>query len=290
MAKHTIAIIFDFDDTLVPDSTTTLLASRGIDTRKFWKQDASDLVKKGWDPVNAFLKLFLDLTLPDQPLANFTNKDLREFGSTLELYPGLPEFFTNLKSWFEDKFPDLDIGIEYFVISGGFEEIIRGCESISQHLKAYWGCRLEPEKRNGPVKYIKRSISFTEKTRYLFEINKGLRKNATDKNPFLVNKEVTTRAIPFKNMIYIGDGYTDIPCLSLVKHYGGGVYGIMHQEKIAKIRADKRRAFQDFLESDRTFGDYYPIYDMDNQLAGKIKVTLGKIYSTIRLREAGAIE
>lgn len=96
--------------------------------------------------------------------------------------------------------------------------IVRG-SSLAQHMTAIWGCRLCGDTDDGPLKYIKRSVSFTEKTRYLFEIYKGLNQANTDRNPFLVNNEVRdiSKTIPWCNIIYVGDGLTDVPCFSLVK-------------------------------------------------------------------------
>lgn len=73
-----IAVIFDFDDTLAPDSTTKLLRSRGIDTDRFWRKDVSALVEQGWDASHAWLRLLLDNVGPDKPLGELTNSDLRE--------------------------------------------------------------------------------------------------------------------------------------------------------------------------------------------------------------------
>ena len=292
MAKHTIALIFDFDDTLVPDSTTALLASRGIDTEDFWKVKDKALIEKGWDPVHAYIKLFLDLTKPGEPFHGFKNKDFLEFGSTLELYSGLPEFFDQLSDWMYSKFSELDIEITYWVISGGFEEIIKGCTPISSKLKSFWGCRLASDKKDGPIKHITRTISFTEKTRYIFEINKGIKKNLSDKNPMLVNKEIPEekRAIPFENMIYIGDGSTDIPCLSLIKSMNGAGIGIMHKDRINKISAAKRETFQDLISQKRAISYHYPDFTEDSELVSMIKTILSNRCSTIILREAAALD
>jgi hypothetical protein len=94
VSTEIVALIFDFDDTLVPDSTTTLLKNSGIETNKFW-QDARTLVEQGYDQPSAYLKLILDNVGDGKALGNLTNAKLRELGASLDddFYPGLPQFF-----------------------------------------------------------------------------------------------------------------------------------------------------------------------------------------------------
>src|SRR5436309_4101541 len=97
MARYhtTIAVAFDFDDTLVPDSTTKLLSDHGINTRTFWGRDAKALVQSGYDPALAYLNLMLRNIGPGKPLGQLTNRDLRRFGAKLDdhFYSGLPRLF-----------------------------------------------------------------------------------------------------------------------------------------------------------------------------------------------------
>jgi len=82
---QTLAVVFDFDDTLVPDSTTKLLKSHDVDPKKFWSKDVKALIRSGFDPSFAWLKLLLDNVGPGKPLGQLTKKSLREFGSTLDV-------------------------------------------------------------------------------------------------------------------------------------------------------------------------------------------------------------
>ena len=227
MPREIIALVFDFDDTLVPDSNNRLLSSKGVDVDNFWNVRWQELLLEGWDTTQAYLKLFLDLTLPGQPLEGITNQELRTFGSTLPVYQGLPIFFNVIRKDIQEQG---DVGVEFWIISGGLEEVIRGCDQISNEVKDFWGCRLKGDTPRGPIKYIAKAINFTEKTRYIFEISKGLRKRETDKNPFKVNDIVLQRPIDIGNMVYIGDGATDIPCFSLVEHYYGGAVGVLARD------------------------------------------------------------
>lgn len=236
-ASHaTLALVFDFDDTLVPDSTTSLLKEYAINIRKFWGEDVKALVNSGFDPPHAYLKLILDKIGPSKPLGELTNKDLRKFGEKVnrQFFPGVPSLFRDLRSTVA-KFPDIQI--EFYVISGGLQEIIEGCQLIRKNFSGVYGCHLAGDTEHGPLKYIKRCITFTEKTRFLFEINKGLKSNLTQKNPYLVNQDVpqNKRRIPFNNMIYVGDGLTDIPCFSLLKYWGRfAFWGFQSRQRICQ--------------------------------------------------------
>ena len=45
-----------------------------------------------------------------------------------------------------------------------------------------------------------------------------MKKNTSTINQFVVKED---RPIPFENMVYLGDGLTDVPCFRLVKEQGG---------------------------------------------------------------------
>jgi hypothetical protein len=230
-----IALIFDFDDTLAPDSTTRLLEAHGIDPEGFWNQAATLVSNEGYDPTHAYLKLLLDNIGEEQPLGPLTNNDLREFGKTLDgvFYPGIPELFDDLRS----KVALVGgVSIDFFIISGGLEELLRGSQIVQKYFSGVYGCLLAGEPHDGPLSHIRRAVTFTEKTRFLFEINKGLRDTKTITNPYLVNEQIAVdeRPIPWENMIYVGNGLTDIPCFSTVEYMKGRAFGVLHTEKARK--------------------------------------------------------
>lgn len=225
--QNTIAIIFDFDDTLTDDSTTKLLEANGIDAVDFWRNKNNKLVEAGWNPTLSYLKLLLDNVGAGKPLGLLSNQALREFGKTLKFYKGIPRLFTDLTKIVKEHEVS-NPSIEFYIVSGGLEEIILG-SNIAKYFKNIWGCRFEEE--NGAIKHISRAISFTEKTKYLFEINKGI--NLATYEPYAVNRHVAPedRRIPFENMIYLGDGLTDVPCFSLLNVSGGKGFGIFDPTK-----------------------------------------------------------
>ncbi|HLN27068.1 MAG TPA: hypothetical protein VK395_04950 [Gemmataceae bacterium] len=195
--QNIIALIFDFDDTLTDESTTKLLEAYGIDTKDFWQNRVSDLTKAGWDSALAYLRLILDHVGEGKPFGDLRNQTLRAFGSALQFYPGLPDLFADLRATVAAHRLSRP-AIEYYIISGGLEEIIKG-SSIAQYFDGIYGCRFCEE--GGRIRHVMNSISFTEKTKYIFAINKGVPSIRED--PYAVNRKIeqAARRIPIENMI-----------------------------------------------------------------------------------------
>ncbi|MFB6187863.1 MAG: hypothetical protein ABEI86_13490 [Halobacteriaceae archaeon] len=265
-----IALIFDFDDTLVPDSTSQFLAENGIDPDNFWTEEHKPLLEKGYDPANAWLQLILDRVGPDNELGEITTEDLRHFGTTLneETFDGLPELFEDLNDIVDDYH---DTTIDYYIISGGLRNIILGTE-ISDYMTAIYASEFAQHHEDW-ITHIKRSVNFTEKTRYLFEINKGLQYSHTRTNPYIVNTPMdeSERRVPWENMIYVGDGTTDVPCFSLIKKQGGQPYGIFNPDN----ESSKQQAIELMEAPDRVQAAYKPKFsesgDIGNIIRSKVE-------------------
>ncbi|MGI9193646.1 MAG: HAD family hydrolase [Actinomycetota bacterium] len=281
--SSTIAVIFDFDDTLAPDSTTKLLRSHGMDADKFWKKDVKTLVQNGYDPALAWLRLLLENVGDDLPLGKLTNPELKEFGASLDadFFDGLPEFFDDLRAIANEA----KVLIDFYVISGGLREVILGSQIVNQYFEAVYGSELD-EGDKGYLSYVKRCVTFTEKTRYIFEINKGIPQEDALKNPFLVNMAIPEemRPIPMENMIYVGDGLTDIPCFSLIGSNGGIGFGVFDPSDQAKAK----RAFLEFLKPKRIVTMNSPRYGEDDDLGSLLRAAVGNLASQIQVRRRRA--
>jgi len=287
-----LAAIFDFDDTIVPDSTTEFLDSHNVNSNDFWLKDVKSLTDSGWDPTLAYLKTFLGLIGETKPLGQLSDAQLREFGQTLDskCYPGLPQIFEDLKNTVK-KYRDIDI--EFYIISGGLQSIIEGSKIIHDNFSGVYGCQLAGDEENGVLRYIKRAITFTEKTRYLFEINKGVTPGAVKTKPYLVNldKSYEQRRIKFSNMIYVGDGLTDIPCFTLIMKGPSGypeergtAFAVFDPKKTNGRRSAKQ-ALQDFLKPNRVVSAHKPDYTPDSELGSFIRAAVGIRCSEINLRQ-----
>ena len=277
-----MAVIFDFDDMLLPDSTSALLSEHGIDPAQFWSGDAQKLVEQGYDPPLAYLNLLLNEVRPGGKLEGLTNDQLRGFGKSLDStwFEGMPEFFDDIRRIVRQQ---RDVTVEFYIISGGLEAIIGGSEIVQNHFTGYYGCQLGEDPETGTVRYVKRCITFTEKTRFVFEINKGIRQDESRTQPHLVNKAMpeSTRPVPMRNMIYVGDGMTDIPCFSLIRSQDGDAFGVLKSGS-----ESAKQAFQEFLRTDRVTSLHSPDYRADADLGAILRAAISAKASNIGLDSA----
>lgn len=228
--QNALAIVLDCDDTLCDDSTTLLLNHEGLDPKDFWNQ-VNRMVREGWDPPLAYMNLLIVRNSERKTRHQLTNQHLREVGSEMTFYQGVPQFFDELRGFVDESeiCQRAGVALEFYVISGGFEEMIRG-SMIARYLNGIWACTFETDPASSEIIFPKTTVTFTEKTKLLFAINKGISFDEMKKNPYAVNDAIKlrNRRIPFNNIIYIGDGPSDIPCLSTVMKLHGkgvGVYG-----------------------------------------------------------------
>lgn len=286
MTSQHLAVIFDFDDTLMPDSTTAFLAHKGIDTERFWSVEAKRLVDAGYDQPLHYLQLILDRVGPGGPLEGVTAAELREFGGTLDgtFFTGLPGMFADLKT---DVAKYQDLTLDFYIISSGMQELIEGSPIVREFFSGVYACRFGTSGDNGVIKHVRRCVTFTEKTRYLFEINKGIDPTESDTKPGLVNRDVpeASRRIPFENMIYVGDGLTDIPCFSLVKKMGGVPFGVFDPTQ----QSSAQRALKEFLKAGRTVSSHSPKYGPGDDLGAFIRAAVNERASAAALSYSQAL-
>lgn len=176
-----------------------------------------------------------------------------------------------------------DVSVEFYIISGGLDAIIGGSKIVKKYFSGYYACQLGEDPETGLVRYIKRCVTFTEKTRFIFEINKGIRPGDSRTKPHLVNAAMgdDDRPIPMRHMIYVGDGMTDIPCFSLIKTNGGVAFGVLkHGAESAK------QAFQEFLRTDRVMSLHSPDYRQTADLGAMIRAAVSSTATQINLDRA----
>lgn len=229
---ETIAVVFDFDDTLAPDSTSSFLREAGLqDIAAFWKEEVAALTHDDWDPVPAYLYRMIEASKTGRVSA-ITRKALNDWGTRLQLHDGVVSVFQRLRAIAKDA--NARVALEFYLISSGIGDILR-YTSIAREFTDIWACEFHYG-ADASIDFPKKIVSFTDKTRYLFHIQKGLIGTQCRGKPFDVNKKLKPEQIrvPLSHMIFVGDGYTDIPCFSLVKQSGGvsiAVYDKSHVEK-----------------------------------------------------------
>ncbi len=239
-----------------------------MDVAHFWGVRAKRLVETGYDPTIAYLQLILDDIGEGKPLGSITRDVLKTFGASLDstFYAGVPSLFGSLRKEVS-KFQGMEI--EFYIISGGIADIVTGSNLVRANFNGVYACELDEDPDSRLIRRIKRCVTFTEKTRHLFEINKGLPQPRTCSNPYLVNQDIAeqSRRIPFRNMIYVGDGLTDIPCFSLIKKNGGTPFGVFHPSK----ENSARRALLEFLKTDRVISCHAPKYRRNDELGSLLR-------------------
>jgi len=229
--QERIAVIFDFDDTLGSDSTTGFLKHAGLkDIDGFWKE-VGVMMADDWDPVPAYLNHMIEAS-SDGRITPITKQALAEWGRGLPLFDGVADLFPLLRAVVKEANPR--VTLEFYLISSGIGDVLRNM-SIADEFTDIWASEFHYDAQ-GVATTPRKIISFTDKTRYIFQIQKGIIGKASRGKPFSVNKRVPVDQvrIPLNQMIFVGDGYTDIPCFSLIKQNGGipiAVYDERQTEK-----------------------------------------------------------
>ncbi len=223
VAQTTIAIIYDYDQTLSPNymQDEVLFPHFGIDSAQFWKKCAQLVHDEGYDNELAYMKAILDYLAMDRP----TNALLRSLGAKLNFYKGLPEMFDEMKELITPEWQNYDIKLEHYIISSGLKALIEGSR-IAPYFRAIFGCEFA-EDQEGRITFPKRVISHTTKTQFLFRINKGMLDLSQDVNDHM---PPALRPIPFEHMIYVGDGPTDVPCFTVMRRAGGRAVAVYNPD------------------------------------------------------------
>ncbi len=264
--QNIIAIICDCDDTLAPDTTSALLESNGIDIESFWNKKIAKQVQQGWDPPLAWMTAIVDMMNSGEIKQN-TNQKLFDFGKKVKPYKGVTKFISELKKSVNKNsdFVDAGIKLESYIISSGIEDIIKG-SPLNKHFDEIYAAKLLEDQKTKKITGIKSSVTFTEKTKFLYAINKGISVEMIRKNPYSVNDSISTenKRIPFEYMIYLGDGPTDIPCFSAVKGNHGNAIGIFGEESVHKayeLARGKRTTVGPYSRKYTTKTDLYKLLD-----------------------------
>ena len=267
-----IALIFDFDETLVEESTSAFVASLGLDVEKFWKTVNGELVKNGWDPVIAYLYKLIEVS-GSSPEKAITKKRFKDFAANLTYKKGVKTLFKNIRQFTTDTFRDVEP--EFYIISSGIGEIIRNT-AIAREMTDIWACNFHYDK-DGKISFPKNIISFTDKTRYIFQISKGMIGKEYCSKPYEVNRLIPPEdyRIPIDHMIYIGDGMTDVPCFSLMKRFGGTPIGVYDSAK------SLGKAWQ-FIEDKRVSNLHSANYEKGSDLYNSILMAIQSIVNKVR--------
>lgn len=268
--KPVVAICYDFDKTLTPDDMQAqgFIQSVGYDVNSFWEKSNGLAEQNEMDQNLAYMYTMLH---ESEGKVLFTKKSLRDYGSKIQLFPGVEEWFERIRDYAKDK----GVIIEHYIISSGLKEMIEGTKVASSFERIYASSFYYNDR--DVAEWPAQVVNYTNKTQFLFRIEKG----TLDINDSGINDYFPTETmrVPFRNIIYIGDSDTDIPCMKLVNSNGGhsiGVYNPATQkkEKVYKMMHDKRIKY--FAPAD---------YSEGSELDALVKAIIDRTYYNELLEE-----
>ena len=231
--KPVVALVYDFDGTLSPGNMQEFgfIQAIGKSPEEFWK--ASDEIAKGQDASNilSYMKLMFDEA--KKAGISLRREDFRRFGHQVELFEGVREWFKAVKDYGKSQ----GVIVEHYINSSGLAEIVEGTP-IAKEFKRIFACSFLYDE-NGEAEWPGVAVDYTAKTQFLFKINKGILSIRDNKKVNESQMEENKR-IPFSNMIYFGDGETDVPCMKIVKMFGGNSIAV-YNPSIPKKRLTARK-------------------------------------------------
>ena len=237
--KHIIALMYDFDKTLCAKDMQeySFIPNIGMKADEFWSEANKISVKNDMDRILAYMYLMLKTAKKkDLPI---TKEAFQKLGHDVVLYKGVKTWFKRIN----DYGKSLGVEIEHYILSSGLKEIIEGTP-IAKEFKKIYACEFHYNER-GNADWPQQTVNFTTKTQFLFRISKGVL-DVTDDVRLNTKIKDEERRIPYYNMIYFGDGLTDVPCMKLVKQYGGhsiAIYNKKEKKKVEQLLVDERVNF-----------------------------------------------
>lgn len=209
-----VAIIYDFDKTLCDKDMQeySFIPSLGMETSEFWRKTDEFVKREKMDKILGCMYMMLNEAKNNGKF--ITKEYLRSLGADINFFPGILDWFERINEYGKK----CGLKIEHYIISSGLREIIKGTE-ISKYFKEIYACEFLYDER-GVAIWPKMSVNYTTKTQFLTRINKGVLDISNDT---LLNEKMLEedRRISTKNMIYLGDGFTDIPSMRMTRENGG---------------------------------------------------------------------
>lgn len=246
--KPIIAICYDFDKTLSPDDMQAqgYIQSLDYEVPNFWKESNTLANNNDMDQNLAYMFM---MSTKSRGKNYLTKEMLIKYGSEVQLFPGVDTWFDRINEYGDKK----GILVEHYIISSGLKEMIEGTCVANKFRRIYASSFYYDE--TGVAVWPAQAVNYTNKTQFLFRIEKGV----LDINDQGVNSFFTPDQyrIPFRNIVYIGDSETDIPCMKLVNTYGGhsiGVYNHNTQDKSKVFRMLDENRIRYYSPADYTEG------------------------------------
>lgn len=276
--RTSIAIAYDFDGTLAPGNMQehSFIPSLGIDKETFW-DEANYLARQhDMDGNLAYMQLML-LKAAENKLP-VRKQDFLDQGKDITFFNGVEAFFDRINAYGESK----NVSLEHHIISSGLREIIQGT-SIARYFKNIFASGYVFDE-NEVARWPALAINYTNKTQYLFRINKGIN-NSWDNSTINKYIEMKKRPIPFSRMIYVGDGLTDVPAMKMIKYQGGAAIAVYDEnDEPQPGKKSAKELCEELIQQQRA--DYIAVadYTENSKLESILKILINKIAEEEKLK------
>lgn len=262
--KFTVALIYDFDGTLAAGNMQeyNFIPAVGKSNKEFWSEANSLAEEQDADQILTYMALMIREAQAKG--ISLRREAFQESGRAVKLYPGVEEWFERINSYGAER----GIKILHYINSSGLKEIIEGT-TIADRFQKIYACSFLYNV-DGIAYWPAVAVNYTNKTQFIFKINKGVESVFDTKQ---VNKymEEKSRPVPFSRMIYVGDGTTDIPCMRLVKNFGG------HSVAVYNPKDKAKRAEMNILIKDNRVNHVCPAdYTEGSEIDAVVKAVIDK--------------
>ena len=272
--KHNIvAIIYDFDGTLTPKNMQeyTVLPKIKMAPNVFWKKVKEETKKTKGEEIVTYMRLMLKYA--DDKKVTVKPADFKKLGKNIKYYPGVKDFFNRMNK-FVKRESNGKVKLRHYIISAGLKEILDGIP-IKKNFHNIFASEYYYDHYQHAT-FPKVIVNDTLKTQFLFRINKGKESLHEDINSHMSEID---RAIPFRNLLYIGDGESDVPCMTVVKKEGGYAMAVYKKWSSKRIKNAK-----ELLRADRVHFIAKADYRRNSELEKMIKTILTNIIEGINFR------
>ena len=269
--KTIVALLYDFDKTLCTQDMQNyaFIPSLGMAPEDFWREANSFGWNEHMDGILAYMYTMVrksrELGIP------LTKEKLIHCGRSVSFFPGVTDWFDRINRYGEQ----LNVQVEHYVISSGLREIIGG-SAIAGKFKEIYASEFYYDEGGNPT-WPKLAVNFTAKTQFVYRINKGVL-DVSDDRTLNASMPDDSKRIPFTNMVYIGDGLSDVPCMKMMRAYGG--------QAIAVYQACNRTGVQQLLQQGRV--DF--IYPADYREGSDLEITVKNIIHKMAVNQLLADE
>jgi hypothetical protein len=272
---NTIAILYDFDGTLtpLPMQEYTILPEIGIkDGKDFWKEVAEESKQYSGEGIVTYMRLMIEKSKARKfPVRR---EILNELAQKIEYFKGVVEYFDLINKHVQENYKDVEL--RHYVVSAGLKEIIEGSQ-IAKHFYKIFASEYYYDE-NGAAVFPNVIVNDTLKTQFIFRINKGKEDLHENINQYMPKEK---RPIPFQNILYLGDGLTDVPCMTVIRKNGGYAIAVYNPKESAGLEQCKQ-----LLDAQRVDFIAEADYTGGTELVDLIKLLLGNIHEGIKYGRA----